>query len=74
MQKITALTTFLDDRVRYEAGEPYEVDDDLAAYFGRLGWAKVDGVDAAPQPQEVTLDIHDSDHGHEASDVEADHG
>lgn len=72
--EIVALTTFLDDRSRYEQDETYQVAPGLAAYFGRMGWARVEGVAAEPQPQDVTLDIHDSDHGHEAEEAGADHG
>jgi hypothetical protein len=67
--KITALTTFLDNRDRFEEGETYDVSPELAFYFARNGWAKTEGVNAVEQPQDVTLEINNADHDVTAENV-----
>lgn len=70
MVQITAATTFLHDRDRFEEGETFDVADGLAAYFVAAGWATtgdVEGIVGAA-PQDVTLDIEPGDHS-TASDL-----
>jgi hypothetical protein len=56
--KIEILTTFLDGRDRYEAGEVRVVDDAIGARFVANGWAKDEaGRVAVSAAGETTLDI-----------------
>ena len=70
-------------RIRFKTGakhegRPYEADDEvtvseaLGTYFCHCGWAvRLDGKTPppAPQPKDVTLDIHGGVLGHTASNV-----
>ena len=59
--RIECLTTFLDGRDRFEAGDVRTVDDERAAVFIGHGWAKPEGGSApAGATGETVLDIHDS--------------
>ena len=62
--KITATTTFLHGRERYEEGSEYDVESALAGYFVANGWASGTGrtARALTAEQEVTLDIQDGRH------------
>ena len=53
---------FLDGETRYEKDQEYTVDDGLGLYFCRNGWAKNldEETEAAAQPSEVDLDVHNS--------------
>lgn len=44
--KVTCITTFLDGRDRFEAGDVRQVDDERGARFVAAGWATAD----EPQP------------------------
>ena len=73
--KITANQDFLHHRVRYTAGESYDVGPALAGYFVGNGWADPDedipGFERKPQPANVDLQIDSSTLGHtsEVSDA-----
>lgn len=61
--KIKCLTTFLDGRDRFEAGDVRQVDDDRAARFIGAGWAADaagGGSAAGDAPADVTLDVQSS--------------
>lgn len=61
--KIKCLTTFLDGRDRFEAGDVRQVDDDRAARFIAAGWAADaagSGSAVGAVPAEVTLDVQSS--------------
>lgn len=64
--KIRCLTTFLDGRDRFEAGDVRQVDDDRAARFIAAGWAAdAAGDEVLPQaasPASVDLDVHNVTH------------
>lgn len=58
--KIQCLTTFLDDRDRFESGDIRSVDDDRGAYFVANGWAAdLSGQVATGEPSAdpATLDV-----------------
>jgi len=69
--KITATTSFLHGRDRYEEGEEYEVDTALAGYFLGNGWATSDSRAARPlvADAEVSLDIQDGQIGVSSPEV-----
>lgn len=71
---ITATTTFLHGRDRYEEGEDYDVDTALAGYFVGNGWATSESRSARAlvTEQEVTLDIHDGELGVTSPEVGSD--
>lgn len=58
---ITPNQTFKHDGQTYESGESYEVESELAFYFKMNGWV---GEKQPPSGEAVTLEVHDSDHGH----------
>lgn len=59
--RITATTTFLHERDRFEEGDVRTVPAELAAYFVAQGWASSDdelpAVSGPPVADDVTLDI-----------------
>jgi hypothetical protein len=66
--RIECLTTFLDGRDRFEAGDLRTIDDERAAVFIGHGWAKsLDGVAVPQQSGDVTLDVHDGVHASEVT-------
>ena len=66
--RVECIATFLHGTDRFEAGDVRTVPDELGAYFVAQGWAKLEGNAAtAPAQGDVTLDIHDSHQGSEAS-------
>lgn len=61
--RITCLTTFLDERDRFESGDTRTVDDARGAYFVGNGWAAdldAPAPAAAPAPADTTLDVQSS--------------
>jgi hypothetical protein len=67
MAKIIPNQDFLDGKKRYKQGKKYEVEDNLAFYFGRMGWLTDVAGDA--QPAEATLEVESANHGHEAGEL-----
>jgi hypothetical protein len=66
--RIECLTTFLDGRERFEAGDIFTIDDAHGAYFVKNGWAKEAGApDPAPAADDpVTLDVQPMSHKQKA--------
>ncbi len=66
--RIECLTTFLDGRERFEAGDIFTIDDAHGAYFIGNKWAKEVGApDPEPNPAEpVTLDVQGVSHKQKA--------
>lgn len=62
--EITANQVFLHGGTRYEAGETYDVEPDLAGYFVHNGWATSPAINVGPPsaPAEVDLDVHSVHH------------
>lgn len=67
MTRIHCLTTFLDDRDRFEAGETRIVEDDRAARFIAAGWASADGTSVIAHDGSQTLDVHSVTHSQEVT-------
>lgn len=55
--------TFRHGTETFEAGESYEVADELAYYFKMVGWV---GGEPQPTGENTTLEVHDGEHGHES--------
>lgn len=66
--RIECLTTFLDGRERFEAGDIFTIDDAHGAYFVKNGWAKEVGApDAQAAPIDpTTLDVQPMSHKQKA--------
>lgn len=76
MLKITCITTFMDGRDRFEAGESLATEAgcgcrvitaDQAERFVAAGWAKDGSGDVAEAAPAQALTINDGQHGQEAS-------
>lgn len=69
--KIIVITTFLEGRDRFEKDDRRTVTDEDGARFIANGWAVKDGDAVPTDPLSAidapTLDVHDGQHGQEAS-------
>lgn len=61
--QITPNQRFRHGQDTFEPGETYDVDPGVGTYFVMAGWASSPDVttEPAPQPEHVTLDVHDAD-------------
>jgi hypothetical protein len=65
--------TIKEDGQVYNAGEEYEVDDDIGRYFVKVGWAKSPDYkpDVPPSgPTEVNIQPHSTSHSVSSPEVE----
>jgi hypothetical protein len=70
MARIIPNQKFRHDVETFEKDNTYEVDDALAEYFVRVGWASSPDLEVSPdEPGEVTLEVDKAEHGQTASDV-----
>ena len=60
---------FLHEKVRYEPGQTYDVDEALAGYFVGNGWADAEGLTAGLAPASVDLQIDSVTHDTKAGEV-----
>ena len=62
---ITPNQDFKHGRETYKKGKPYQVSEGEAYYFQQCGWLS-DSPAKKSGKKSTTLEIHDTEHGHEA--------